>query len=77
MINLKNLITEKLDYKAERFLDIIQVVDSSIKDLKDITVDATPKGNWVVFYKNKKMTVVNSNLLDEPIIRKYNLEHHD
>lgn len=64
------------DPRAKRFLDAIQVSDRSIKDLKDITVDATPRGNWQVYHKGKVLTTINGNLLDDSTIMKYGLEHY-
>ena len=64
------------DPRAEKFLDAIKVVDSSIKDLKNITVDATPKGNWTVYHKGKVLTTINGKLLDDSTIMKYGLEHY-
>lgn len=68
---------EALDPKAEKFLDAIQVNDRSIKDLKNITVDATPQGNWSVYYKGKRMFTLNGKMLDDKTIMKYGLEHMD
>lgn len=70
-------INEALDPKAEKFLDAIQVNDRSIKDLKNITVDATPQGNWSVYYKGKRMFTLNGKMLDDKTIMKYGLEHMD
>ena len=64
------------DPRAKRFLDAIQVSDRSIKDLKDITVDATPRGNWTVYHKGKVLTTINGKLLDDSTIMKYGLEYH-
>jgi hypothetical protein len=64
------------DPRAEKFLDAIKVVDSSIKDLKNIKVDATPRGNWTVYYKGKVLTTINGKLLDDSTIMKYGLEHY-
>ena len=76
-IKLNKLKFESLDPKAEKFLDAIQVNDRSIKDLKNITVDATPQGNWSVYYKGKRMFTLNSKMLDDKTIMKYGLEHMD
>lgn len=76
MIKLKDLLAEGLTPKSQRFLDTIQINDRDIKDLKDISVDATPQGNWVVYYKNKKLSIVNGKLLDDETIMKYGLEHN-
>jgi hypothetical protein len=64
------------DYKIQNFLDIIRIADNSIK-LEDITVDATPKGNWIVYHKGNSLTTVKGNLLDEETIDKYDLKHYD
>ncbi len=64
-----------LDYKAQKFLDTIRVADRSI-ELKDITVDATPSGNWRVYQKGKSLMIVNGDLLNEETITKYGLEHY-
>jgi hypothetical protein len=74
-MKLTDILNEvSLTPKAEKFLDTIQINDITIKDLKDITVSATPKGNWEVFYKGKKLTTVNGKLLDDRTIMKYHLE---
>jgi hypothetical protein len=74
MIKLKDLIKEGLDPKAQKFLDAIQVIDRDIKDLKNITVDATPQGNWSVYFKGKRMGTINGKMLDDSTIMKYGLE---
>jgi hypothetical protein len=74
---VKESVNEALDPKAEKFLDAIQVNDRSIKDLKNITVDATPQGNWSVYYKGKRMFTLNGKMLDDKTIMKYGLEHMD
>ena len=76
-IKLNKLKFEALDPKAEKFLDAIKVNDRSIKDLKNITVDATPQGNWSVYYKGKRMFTLNGKMLDDKTIMKYGLEHMD
>jgi hypothetical protein len=65
---------EGLDPKAQRFLDAIQVIDRDIKDLKNITVDATPQGNWSVYFKGKRMGTINGKMLGDDTIMKYGLE---
>ena len=74
---IKESVNEVLDPKAQKFLDAIQVNDRSIKDLKNITVDATPQGNWSVYYKGKRMFTLNGKMLDDKTIMKYGLEHMD
>ena len=76
LVTLKPLKEISYDPRAKRFLDALQVVDRSIKDLKDITVDATPRGNWQVYHKGKVLTTINGKLLDDSTIMKYGLEYH-
>jgi hypothetical protein len=76
-VSTNESVNEALDPKAEKFLDAIQVNDRSIKDLKNITVDATPQGNWSVYYKGKRMFTLNGKMLDDKTIMKYGLEHMD
>ena len=65
-----------LNYKAQNFLDTIRISDRSIQ-LKDITIEATPKGNWKVYHKGKSLMTVNGNLLNEETIDKYDLRHDE
>ena len=74
-MKLLDILNEvSLTPKAAEFLDTIQVSDNKIKNLRDITVDATPKGNWNVYYKGKQLMVVNGKLLDDKTISYYHLE---
>ena len=75
--NIKESVNGALDPKAEKFLDAIQLNDRSIKDLKNITVYATPQCNWSVYYKGKRMFTLNGKMLDDKTIMKYGLEHMD
>ena len=72
LIDILNEIS--LTPKAANFLDTIQVSNNKIKDFRDIEVDASPKGNWNVYYKGKRLMTVNGKLLDDRTIMKYNLE---
>lgn len=65
-----------LDTKTQKFLDAVRLSDNKIQ-LKDLSVEASPKGNWVVYNKGRHLMVLNSSMLDEDTIRKHNLEHHD
>ena len=75
MIKLTDILNEiSLTPKAAEFLDTIQVSNNKIKDFRDITVDATPKGNWNVYYKGTRLMTVSGKLLDDRTIMKYHLE---
>ena len=74
-MKLLDILNEiSLTPKAAEFLDTIQLSNNKIKDFRDITVDSTPKGNWNVYYKGKKLMTVNGKLLDDRTIMKYHLE---
>jgi len=62
--------------RVRPFLDAVRISDHFIK-LEDLKVEATPKGNWTVYHKGKKLMNVNGNLLDEETIRENNLEYHE
>ena len=73
ILSTDGTITEaSLDPKAKKFLDIIKR-SKSIRDLKDISVQATPKGNWEVSYKGKSLFTMDGKLLDDETIEKYGL----
>lgn len=75
-MKLQDILNEiSLTPKAAEFLDTIQVSNNKIKNFRDITVEATPKGNWQVYYKGKRLMIINGKLLDDKTIMKYNLEH--
>lgn len=59
----------------DNFLDAVRTVDASVQ-LSDLSVEATQKGNWCVYDKGKKLTIVRGNLLDDDTIRNYDLEYH-
>ena len=73
ILSTDGTITEaSLDPKAKKFLDIIKR-SKSIRDLKDISVQATPKGNWEVSYKGKSLFTMDGKLLDDETIEKHGL----
>jgi len=63
-------------YKVNKFLNAVRLADNSIQ-LKDIKVEASPRGNWIVYEHGKVIMTVNNDMLDEQTIRTYNLEHHN
>lgn len=67
--------TITLTPQAQKFLDAIRVSDNTI-ELKDVTVQASDRGNWIVYHNGKKLMVVGSKMLDDATIMKYELEHH-
>ena len=77
ILSTSDAITEtSLDPKAKKFLDIIKR-SKSIRDLKDISVQATPKGNWEVSYKGKSLFTMDGKLLDDETIEKYGLRENE
>ena len=59
--------------EALNLLDMLQTVDRKIKDLKGVTVYATPWGNWAVSRKGKGLFMMQGKLLSEDTIEKYGL----
>lgn len=66
---------KKPNYNREalNLLDMLQTVDRKIKDLKGVTVNATPWGNWAVSRKGKGLFMMQGSLLSEDTIEKYGL----
>lgn len=64
-----------LDSKAQNFLDTIRIADRDIQ-LKDIKVEGSDNGNWIVYHNGKKLMIVNHSVLDDKTIQKYGLEYH-
>jgi len=68
-------VKKKPNYNREalNLLDMLQTVDRKIKDLKGVTVNATPWGNWAVSRKGKGLFMMQGSLLSEDTIEKYGL----
>jgi len=62
-----------LDPLAKKLLSLIQTSNRSIKNLDDITVQATTKGNWAVLYKGKSLVTIQGKYLNDKTIEKYGL----
>lgn len=59
-------------WQADRFLETLQIIDN-IPSLDDIEVEATPKGNWTVYWKGSKLCTVNGELLDDETVEEFDL----
>jgi len=66
---------EAAEKEKEKFLDLARTSKSDIQ-LKDLTVEATPKGNWQIYHKGKSLSTIGGDQLSEDTIRQYGLEHH-
>ena len=63
--------------QLSRVLSALKVAHNDYKDASKITVEATPKGNWKVYYEGKDTGITyDGKLLSEGAIRSLNLEHH-
>lgn len=70
--------TKKLDYQAEKLMDRLQTMRSEYKDINKVTVQATPKGNWRLYYNNKDAGItIPRESLGENTIEKYGLRQHE
>jgi len=73
----EEVVPQKLTPMAQRFLDAVRVADNNIQ-LNELTVEATPKGNWAIYREGEgKLMTLRSDLLDSDTIREYGLEYHD
>jgi hypothetical protein len=62
-----------LDYNAKKFMNSLKLMNNNFKDIDKVKVEATPKGNWAVYYDGKEITTVGGNILNEDTIEKYGL----
>jgi len=65
----------ELDSKGKKLLDSVKSVDGSIKDLKHVKFQKTPKGNWLIHHKGEAVGTAQSHLIDEDLIDKHDMWH--
>lgn len=63
------------DPHLTKFKDAVLLSDRKIKQ-NEISVEGSPKGNWVVYRNNKKIMTVDGSLLDDKTIEKHELRYH-
>lgn len=70
-------MNEYLEEKAEDRIINLLTTNSKYKDISKVTVEATPKGNWRVYYDGKDtgMTIDRKQISDRDV-DKLGLEHH-
>jgi len=63
---------------AKKIMDALKTNNSKYSDSSKVTVEATPKGNWRLYYDGKDTGVtIKGSVLSEDTIRDLNWEHHD
>ena len=68
----------KFPSEAKKIMDALKTNNSKYSDSSKVTVEATPKGNWRLYYDGKDTGVtIKSSILSEDTIRDLNWEHHD
>lgn len=68
----------KLPSEAKKIMDALKTNNSRYSDSSKVTVEATPKGNWRLYYDGKDTGVtIKGSVLSEDTIRDLNWEHHD
>lgn len=69
---------KKLPSDAKKIMDALKTNNSKYSDSSKVTVEATPKGNWRLYYDGKDTGVtIKGSVLSEDTIRDLNWEHHD
>lgn len=69
--------TFKVHPQVKSVMNSLSTVNSKYSDPKKVTVEATPKGNWRIYYSGKDTgTTLNTNILSEETIMKVGWEHH-
>lgn len=75
MKNLKEYINEGNISNVERkYREFCQMCKGYNVNLEDIEVEKTSKNNWAVYIDGKKRFVVSSNILDNNVVEKYNIQ---
>lgn len=63
---------------AKKVMNALAGVNSKYKDPNLVQVEATPKGNWVVYYDGKYTgTTINGAILSDATVEKLGWEYHD
>lgn len=69
---------KKLQSEAKKIMDALKTNNSKYSDSSKVTVEATPKGNWRLYYDSKDTGVtIKGSVLSEDTIRDLGWEHHD
>lgn len=68
----------KLSSEAKKVMNALAAINSKYSDPSKVTVEATDKGNWRLYYDGKDTgTTVNGKLLSDDTIMEMGWEHHD
>lgn len=63
---------------VNKIMDLLTTVSSKYSNPDKVTVEATPKGNWRLYYDGKDTgSTIQGDLLSEDAVRKLQWEHHD
>jgi hypothetical protein len=63
---------------AKKVMNALAGVNSKYKDPNLVQVEATPKGNWAVYYDGKYTgTTINGAILSDATVEKLGWEYHD
>lgn len=64
--------------QVTKLLEALKVSDNDYKDWNKITVESSPKGNWIVYYNGKNTGLIyQGKFLSENTVREFGLEHYD
>ena len=75
MKNLVDYINEGNISNIERkYRDFCQMCKGYNVNLEDVEVEKTSKNNWAVYIDGKKRFVASSNILDNNVVEKYNIQ---
>lgn len=57
-----------------RYREFCQMCKGYNVNLEDVEVEKTSKNNWAVYIDGKKRFVASSNILDNNVVEKYNIQ---
>lgn len=74
----KRATMEDLPHDGLKVMDALQTSRSEYNDPSKVTVESSPKGNWILYYDGKDTgVIIGGDVLRESTVRELGWEHHD
>lgn len=74
----KRVTMEDLPHDGLKVMDALQTSRSEYDDPSRVTVESSPKGNWILYYDGKDTgTIIGGDVLRESTVKELGWEHHD
>ena len=74
----KRVTMENLPHDGLKVMDALQTSRSEYDDPSKVTVERSPKNNWILYYDGKDTgTIIGGDVLRENTVKELGWEHHD